>query len=53
MTLRRLLSLLGVLAVLGLAPVLSACNTMEGAGKDMSAAGDAVSDTAQETKQGM
>jgi predicted small secreted protein len=53
MTLRRLFSLLGILGVLGLAPMLSACNTMEGMGKDVSAAGDAVSDTAQETKQGM
>lgn len=32
---------------------LAACNTMEGAGKDVSAAGHAMTDQAQETKQGM
>ena len=32
---------------------LSACNTMEGAGKDVSATGRAVSNTAEETKQGL
>jgi predicted small secreted protein len=31
---------------------LSACNTVEGAGKDVSAAGSAVSDTAKDVKQG-
>jgi predicted small secreted protein len=29
---------------------VSACNTIEGAGKDVSAAGNAVSDTAQDAK---
>jgi len=29
---------------------LSACNTVEGAGKDMQSAGSAVEDTAQEAK---
>lgn len=53
MTLRRLLSVLGLLGVLGLGAALSACNTMEGAGQDISAAGDAVEDTAREVKQGM
>jgi predicted small secreted protein len=38
-------------AVLSLALGLVACNTIEGAGKDVSAAGRAVSDTAKETKQ--
>ncbi|EGK08273.1 ECN family pore-forming entericidin [Kingella kingae ATCC 23330] len=33
--------------------VLSACNTISGAGKDISAAGHAVTDTAQEVKQAM
>jgi len=32
---------------------LAACNTMQGAGKDVSAAGDAVTDTAQDTQQSM
>ena len=30
---------------------LTACNTVEGAGKDFKAAGEAVSDTAQKTKR--
>lgn len=29
--------------------VLSGCNTMEGAGKDIEAAGDAISDSADDT----
>ena len=29
---------------------LTACNTVEGAGEDMQSAGEAVSDTAQDTK---
>lgn len=32
---------------------LAACNTMEGAGEDMEAAGDAVSDEAEETEDSM
>jgi predicted small secreted protein len=32
---------------------LAGCNTMEGAGEDVSAAGRAVSKSAEETKQGM
>jgi entericidin B len=32
---------------------LSACNTMQGAGQDVSAAGDALTDQAQETEQEM
>ncbi len=31
---------------------LSACNTVEGAGKDVSAAGGAVSETAKDVKEG-
>jgi predicted small secreted protein len=37
----------------GAAALLSACNTTEGMGRDMSAAGRAVSNTATETKQRM
>ena len=45
-TMRKLL-----LAVMIAAPLLaSACNTIEGIGKDVQAAGKAVSDTADETK---
>lgn len=36
---------------LSAALALSACNTVEGAGKDFKAAGQAVSDTAQKTKE--
>jgi entericidin B len=41
-----------LLIVLGLA-VLSACNTMQGAGQDVSAAGDALTDEATEAERGM
>ena len=51
MTLQRLFHKLSLLAVLSLALGLAACNTIEGAGKDTSAAGRTVSDTAKETKQ--
>jgi predicted small secreted protein len=34
----------------GAATVLSACNTMEGAGKDMSAGGHALSNSAEKNK---
>lgn len=39
--------------VLAAAFSLAACNTMQGAGKDISTAGDAVTDTAQDTQQHM
>jgi predicted small secreted protein len=42
-------SALALLALLA----LSACNTMQGAGKDVSAAGNALTDEAQDAKQGM
>jgi predicted small secreted protein len=41
--------MLSLLAVLGLTLGLVACNTIEGAGEDASAAGRAVSDTAKKT----
>ena len=47
MILRKLVYTLGLLAVLGSSLVLVACNTIEGAGQDTSAAGRAVSDTAK------
>lgn len=47
MTRNRLAALL--LATLALA----ACNTMSGAGKDISAAGDGVTDTAQDVEKKM
>lgn len=39
-----------VLAVLAAALTTTACNTVKGAGKDVSAAGDAVSTTAEKAK---
>lgn len=43
---------LALIALTSLA-VLSACNTIAGAGKDVSAAGNAVTNSAQEVKQAM
>lgn len=39
-----------ILAVATATLMLSACNTLEGVGKDVSAAGRAVSDTARDAK---
>ncbi|HYE46941.1 MAG TPA: entericidin A/B family lipoprotein [Caulobacter sp.] len=39
-----------VLAALAAALTTAACNTVKGAGEDVSAAGDAVSDTAEKAK---
>lgn len=39
-----------VLLALGAGFVLSACNTVEGVGKDIEATGDAISDTARDAK---
>lgn len=49
--LNRLLMLaaLGFVASSGL--TLTACNTVEGVGKDVEAAGDAVADTARDAKE--
>jgi predicted small secreted protein len=44
---------LSLFVLSGAAALLSACNTMEGMGRDTSAAGRAVSNTAAETKQKM
>jgi predicted small secreted protein len=52
-TLRKLRYALALLAALGLGPALAACNTIEGAGQDASAAGGAVSDAARETKEAL
>lgn len=40
-----------VLIVLGLLGSLAACNTISGAGKDLEAAGGAISETADDTKE--
>jgi predicted small secreted protein len=39
-----------VLAALAASLIVAACNTVEGAGKDVSSAGHAVTDTAQDAK---
>jgi predicted small secreted protein len=43
----RVTTICSVLLLIGL---LAACNTTEGMGKDLSAVGDAVSDSAEENK---
>jgi predicted small secreted protein len=43
---RLMITLAALLAVLG----LSACNTIEGMGKDISKAGDAIENTAKKSK---
>jgi predicted small secreted protein len=50
---RRLMLGLLLAAGLGLSLGLGGCNTIAGAGKDVKAAGEAVSGTAEETKQGL
>jgi predicted small secreted protein len=41
------------MALASLAPVLAACNTTAGAGQDVSAAGHAVTNTADRVKSGL
>jgi len=41
---------MATLIAVSLMVLTAACNTVEGAGKDVSSAGDAVSDTAQDAK---
>ena len=41
---------LALLAVMVMSVAVAACNTVEGAGKDVSAAGNAVTDTARDAK---
>jgi predicted small secreted protein len=45
--------LLAVLVLLGMTGALAACNTVAGAGKDVSATGDAVTGTAKKVQQGL
>lgn len=44
--------LLAMAAMIGALSVLAACNTVEGVGEDVTAAGQAVEQTAQETNDG-
>ena len=48
----RTAQIVGLLLALA-APVLSACNTMEGAGKDIERGGEKLQDSANSTKQKM
>ena len=50
---RTLLTMLMLSALAVSVAALAGCNTMEGAGEDVSAAGRAVSKSAEETKQAM
>ena len=45
--------LFGLTALFFMAQVLSACNTVEGMGEDVSAAGGAMSDTAEDVEDEM
>ena len=45
--------LFGLVALCFMALVLSACNTVEGMGEDVSAAGGAMSDTAEDVEDDM
>jgi entericidin B len=45
--------LFGLMAAMVIALAVSACNTMEGAGEDVSAAGGAMSDTAEDVEDEM
>ncbi len=49
----RKLPLLAALVLVSAPLSLGACNTMKGAGRDVSAAGHAVTDAAQQTQDGM
>ncbi|MGI9509941.1 MAG: entericidin A/B family lipoprotein [Geminicoccaceae bacterium] len=42
-----------LLIALGLLASLNACNTVSGVGKDMEATGEAITDTAEDAKEGM
>jgi len=46
-------ALLAILVFAGAATVLGACNTTRGFGEDMSAAGQALSNSAEKTKDAM
>lgn len=52
-TSRRSVALLAVLALSASAALLSACNTVAGAGEDVSATGHAVSHGAEKVKSGL
>jgi predicted small secreted protein len=49
-TMSRLRTALGLVAMVGLLAGLAACNTTEGLGRDVSATGRAVSNTAEKAR---
>jgi entericidin B len=49
----RMVWALGMMGALLIAMAVSACNTMEGAGEDVSAAGHAMSNTAEDVEDKM
>ena len=46
----RIYRILGVIASLLAGATIAACNTVEGAGRDIESAGDAIEDTAHDAK---
>jgi entericidin B len=50
---RRSMALLAVLALSASAALLSACNTLAGAGQDVSSTGNAVTNGAEKVKSGL
>ena len=48
MNLQRIVLLLSTLGVVGTSGLIAACNTVEGAGRDIEAAGDAIEDAADD-----
>lgn len=49
MNLRRITLLLSTLGVVATTGLLAACNTVEGAGRDVEAVGDAIEDAADDS----
>jgi predicted small secreted protein len=47
---QRTRSLLSLLALLALAAATTGCNTVEGAGRDIQGAGEAIEDTARDAR---
>jgi entericidin B len=50
---RKLLTVLVLLGVLGTFSVITGCNTVAGAGKDVARGGEAIHDTAKDVQQKM
>jgi entericidin B len=50
---RKLLTILMMLGMLGTVSVITGCNTVAGAGKDVERGGEAVHDTAKDVQQKM